>query len=195
MFTGIIESTGIITTITQQGTNKEFWIESAISSELKPDQSVSHNGICLTVEEVNHNSHKVTAVLQTLNMTNAGAWNIGDTVNLERCMKADGRFDGHIVQGHVDTTAVLESIEDMNGSFMLTFSLAEKTNMVVQKGSVCVQGISLTVADCSDRAFKVAIIPYTWQLTNLQFLKTGNSVNIEFDIIGKYVERMLQNRA
>ncbi len=95
MFTGIIESTGIITTITQQGTNKEFWIESAISSELKPDQSVSHNGICLTVEEVNHNSHKVTAVLQTLNMTNAGSWNIGDTVNLERCMKADGRFDGH----------------------------------------------------------------------------------------------------
>lgn len=188
MFTGIIESTGYVEHIENEGSNSHFKIRSPISSALKVDQSVAHDGVCLTVTEVVGDAHRVTAIAETLKRTSLINWTIGKQVNLERCMKADGRFDGHIVQGHVDCIGILDKIVDRNGSWGLYFTYAPgDTFITVPKGSICVNGVSLTVVESDSSFFSVEIIPYTWQHTNLGALKPGDSVNLEFDIIGKYL--------
>lgn len=188
MFTGIIESTGYVEHIENEGSNSHFKIRSPISSALKVDQSVAHDGVCLTVTEVVGDAHRVTAIAETLKRTSLINWTIGKQVNLERCMKADGRFDGHIVQGHVDCIGILDKIVDRNGSWGLYFTHAPgDTFITVPKGSICVNGVSLTVVESDSSFFSVEIIPYTWQHTNLGALKPGDSVNLEFDIIGKYL--------
>ncbi|HWB64635.1 MAG TPA: riboflavin synthase [Chitinophagales bacterium] len=193
MFTGIIEATGTVTSLKQTGGNLDIVVESPISHELKIDQSVSHNGVCLTVVEVSGNTHRVTAIDETLKKTNLGSLVVGDEINLERCMKADGRFDGHVVQGHVDQKGSCLSVTENDGSWVLQFSYTPmRENVVVEKGSICINGISLTAFDAQENTFKVAIIPYTWQHTNISGIKPGNAVNLEFDIIGKYVARMVQ---
>ncbi|MEQ9467174.1 MAG: riboflavin synthase [Ekhidna sp.] len=186
MFTGIVETVGKVVEINHQGTNVDFVITSDISDELKIDQSVSHNGVCLTVTKVEAGKHWVTAIDETMKKSNLGQFEVGAQVNLERCMKADGRFDGHIVQGHVDTTAKVISIEDQNGSWVFTFELKEE-GLVVEKGSICINGTSLTCFNVDKKSFSVAIIPYTFEHTNFNQLSVGNLVNIEFDIIGKYI--------
>ena len=192
MFTGIVEATGKINAIINDGSNKHFHIESPISHELKVDQSVSHNGVCLTVTRVDCRTHWVTAVQETLLKSNLGSISQSQPLNLERCMKADGRFDGHIVQGHVDQIAVCEKVEDMNGSFVFRFSFkASASSLIVEKGSICVNGVSLTCFNVSKNSFDVAIIPYTFEHTNFKSLKVGDPVNLEFDIIGKYVRAMV----
>lgn len=190
MFTGIIENSGIVKKIQLDQSNIHFTIESSLASELKIDQSVAHNGCCLTVVEVNNNTYTVTAIQETLNKTNLKDWVEGTNVNLERCTKVGSRLDGHIVQGHVDTTAKCVSIEDLNGSIKFTFSYTTH-DITVQKGSITVNGVSLTVVDSDPQQFSVCIIPYTLEHTNFKFLKTGDFVNIEFDIIGKYVARFM----
>lgn len=193
MFTGIIETLGRVTDIRQENTNRHFTITAAIAHELKIDQSVAHNGVCLTVVGINGDSYTVTAIDETLQKTNLNSLKVGDVVNLERCMQANGRFDGHVVQGHVDQTAVCESVKDENGSWVFTFRYdASKGNITVEKGSICVNGISLTVVNSKEDSFSVAIIPYTYEHTNLQHVKPGDGVNLEFDIIGKYVARLLR---
>jgi riboflavin synthase len=193
MFTGIIEATGIITRIVENQTNKLFTIASAIADELKIDQSVSHNGVCLTVDHLEAGTHRVTAIHETLEKTNLNNWHVGDTINLERCLAVNGRFDGHVVQGHVDGTAVCRSVTDADGSYIFTFAFPSRfTELIVEKGSVCVNGISLTAFAVSDDEFSVAIIPYTLQHTNISSVKPGHHVNIEFDIFGKYAQRMLK---
>lgn len=188
MFTGIIESTGYVEHIENEGSNSHFTIRSSISSALKIDQSIAHDGVCLTVTQVNGDTHRVTAIAETLNRSSLGKWTIGKQINLERCMKADGRFDGHIVQGHVDCTGILNRIEDRNGSWGFFFTHAEGDSLItVAKGSICVNGVSLTVVLSGATFFSVEIIPYTWEHTNLGTLKPGDSVNLEFDIIGKYL--------
>ena len=195
MFTGIIESKAILKEVTTNGSNKTFWMSSPIANELKVDQSVAHNGVCLTVEEVNADGYCVTAIDETLQKTNLNTLQIGDEVNLERCLKADGRFDGHIVQGHVDQTAILKEIKNEDGSFLLTFTYdASSGNITVPKGSICINGISLTVVDSQDGLISVAIIPYTWEHTNLNKLTVGSVVNLEFDILGKYMQKILSKR-
>lgn len=192
MFTGIVESLGIIKEITGLGTNKIFWIESPLSSSFKVDQSVSHDGVCLTVEETKGNWHKVTAVEETLDKTNLNQWQIGTYVNLEQSLLPTNRLDGHFVQGHVDTTGVCKKIKDKQGSHEFTSEFPKRfAELIIEKGSVCVNGISLTVFDVKKHSFTVAIIPYTFQHTNLQFLKEGDFVNLEFDMIGKYILRKL----
>lgn len=192
MFTGIVEATGIVKEIVQEATNKHFKIESPISAELKIDQSVSHNGVCLTVTKVEGNSHWVTAIHETLLKSNLGALAPQSPINLERCMKADGRFDGHIVQGHVDQTATCTSIQNASGSYVIRFEFEpSKTALIVEKGSICVNGVSLTCFKVSENNFEVAIIPYTWQHTTFGTLKIGDTVNLEFDVIGKYVQMMM----
>jgi riboflavin synthase len=192
MFTGIIETLGTVTRIKKDGDNLHISISSAISEDLKIDQSVSHNGVCLTVVELNEGENTVTAISETLNKSNLGSLAVGDLVNLERCMQMNGRLDGHIVQGHVDQTAVCIALNEMNGSWVYTFQYdVSMGNITVEKGSVCVNGISLTVFDSKDDQFSVAIIPYTFSHTNLQNIKIGSTVNLEFDIIGKYVSRLL----
>jgi len=193
MFTGIVETTAIITGITPSGTSLTFRLESPISRELKVDQSVSHNGVCLTVEETEGDTYRVTAIRETLLKTNLGLLKTGDRVNLERCLKSDGRFDGHIVQGHVDQTGTCTAITDLNGSRQLDFEYDASTgNVTVEKGSVCLNGISLTVFNSRPGGFSVAIIPYTWENTGIKNLRAGDTVNLEFDVIGKYVARLLQ---
>ncbi|QNF35189.1 riboflavin synthase [Adhaeribacter swui] len=192
MFTGIIETLGKVTNIQEENTNKHFTISSAITSELKIDQSVSHNGVCLTVVEIQGQEYTVTAIDETLQKTNLNSLAVGDLVNLERCMPANGRFDGHVVQGHVDQVATCVSVADQNGSWLYTFMYDSSTgNITVEKGSICVNGISLTVVNSQDNQFSVAIIPYTYEHTNLQQVKPGSTVNLEFDIIGKYVAKLL----
>jgi riboflavin synthase len=192
MFTGIIEAFGIVHSIEKQGTNTTSWISSPISNELKIDQSVSHNGVCLTVEQVKDGRHRVTAIEETLKKTNLFQWQEGILVNLERCMTFNGRIDGHIVQGHVDTTALCIDKKDANGSWEFRFQFpAEFASLVIEKGSISLNGISLTVFNVDANAFSVAIIPYTYTHTNIQQVKEGSTVNIEFDMIGKYVNRML----
>lgn len=196
MFTGIIEQLGRIQAITANGTNKTFWIEAALGNELKIDQSVAHNGVCLTVVALEETEsgirYAVTAIEETLQKTNLGQWSIGTLVNLERCMPALGRFDGHIVQGHVDQTGILIGLEDKDGSWLLTVQYdASKGNITVEKGSICLNGISLTVVDSREDQFSVAIIPYTWEHTNLHTLSVGDVVNLEFDILGKYMQKIL----
>ncbi len=190
MFTGIVETIGRITQITTAGTNKIFWIESSLASELKVDQSIAHNGVCLTVEKLQEGKHRVTAVNETLKKTNLGEWETGTYINLERSLLATSRVDGHFVQGHVDATGVCKKIKDSDGSFELTFTFPKKfAPLVIEKGSIAINGISLTAFNVKKDSFKVAIIPYTWQHTNLQYLQQGSTVNLEFDMIGKYILR------
>lgn len=193
MFTGIIEKIGIVTQIQTEQTNQHFWIRCDFTSELKIDQSVAHNGVCLTVVEIKDDQYKVTAIDETLQKTNLGKLQIGDLVNLERCVRLNARLDGHIVQGHVDQIGTLTSIENIEGSYELTIEYDEKLygNVTVPKGSICLNGISLTVVKSEIGLFSVAIIPYTWEHTNLKTLKVGSEVNLEFDIIGKYIQRLM----
>jgi riboflavin synthase len=193
MFTGIIETLGRITELRHDQGNLHITVESAISNELKIDQSVAHNGVCLTVIALNDNTHTVTAIEETLNKTSLGHLQTGDPVNLERCMQMNARLDGHIVQGHVDQTATCIGYKELEGSWEYTFEYdATKGNVTVEKGSICVNGISLTVVNSKDSSFSVAIIPYTYEHTNLQQVREGSVVNLEFDIIGKYVARLMQ---
>lgn len=190
MFTGIIECSGKIIDITASGSNKTFWVESPISDKLRVDESVCHNGVCLTIEEIKDNAHKVTAIKETFDKTNLIEWGIGDTINLERSLQMNGRIDGHIVQGHVDTPAVCTHKKVLKGSTEFTFEFKKKfASLIIEKGSVCVNGISLTAFDVGKKRFTVAIIPYTLEHTNLIFIKEGSKVNVEFDILGKYVQR------
>lgn len=192
MFTGIIETQAKVERIVEENTNVHFTFSSAITHELKIDQSVAHNGVCLTVVSIMNDQYTVTAIQETLNRTNLKDLKEGSLVNLERCMPASGRFDGHIVQGHVDTTALCENIKDLNGSYEFTFSYPEsEKNVTVEKGSITVNGVSLTVVKSIDNKFSVCIIPYTYENTNFLTLKQGERVNIEFDIVGKYVARLL----
>ncbi|MDE0471610.1 MAG: riboflavin synthase [Ekhidna sp.] len=193
MFTGIVESVGKVERAERERTNIHFQISSSISDELKIDQSVSHNGVCLTVTKVGKNTHWVTAIDETVKKSNIGNWTTGTPINLERCMRANGRFDGHIVQGHVDTTATVASIEDKEGSWIVRFNLKEK-GLVVEKGSICINGTSLTCFEVDEACFSVAIIPYTYQNTNFNQVKIGDAANIEFDIIGKYISRILNKK-
>lgn len=193
MFTGIIEQTGIVKELRRYDTNLDLVIESAIWNELKIDQSVAHNGVCLTVVEITNGTHRVTAIDETLKKTNLGNLKQGDVVNLERCTKIGDRLDGHIVQGHVDQTGECISVEEQNGSWLYTFKYKpSRVNIVVEKGSICINGISLTAFNAQNDLFSVAIIPYTYQHTNIHQVKAGTSVNLEFDIIGKYVARMME---
>lgn len=195
MFTGIIEATGVVKKVETDRSNRIFTIESPISGELKIDQSVSHNGVCLTVTSCNALAHTVTAVDETLQRSNLAAWEAGDHINLERCMALGARLDGHLVQGHVDQTARVAEISDQMGSWRITFSFDQMPDQVlVQKGSICVNGVSLTVVDPGPDHFSVALIPYTWEHTNFRFLKIGEAVNIEFDIIGKYVAALIHRQ-
>ncbi|AFD05813.1 riboflavin synthase [Solitalea canadensis] len=192
MFTGIIETLGVVSNIEKEGTNIHFTIESPISTELKIDQSVAHNGVCLTVVKTDSNKHTVTAIDETLTKTNLGNWNVGTKVNLERCMQMNGRLDGHIVQGHVDQTAVCTQADTKDGSWEFSFKYdASVGNVTVEKGSITVNGTSLTVVNSKDDEFSVAIIPYTYEHTNFHTIKVGTTVNLEFDIIGKYVARLM----
>ena len=192
MFTGIIEAIGKVAGLEKEGTNITFEIESFLAPELKVDQSVAHNGVCLTVIEVKGDTYKVTAIDETLQKTSLGAWEMGTRVNLERCMPANGRFDGHIVQGHVDETAICIRVQEQEGSWLYDFEYqAESGNLTVEKGSITINGVSLTCFNSTQNTFRVAIIPYTYENTNFKNLKAGDKVNLEFDIIGKYVQKML----
>lgn len=192
MFTGIIRETGIIQEISRNKTNKIFWIESNIAPQLQIDESVCHNGVCLTIEDINDNRYRVTAIQETLGKTNISAWKQGDIINLERSMQMNGRIDGHIVQGHVDARGKCISKKDFEGSFEYTFSFDEKhASLIIEKGSVCVNGVSLTAFNVSKNSFTVAIIPYTFNHTNFQNLKESDNVNLEFDMLGKYVNRIV----
>ena len=195
MFTGIIETTGQIIKAERQGTNTNFLIQSPISGELKVDQSVSHNGVCLTVTAIDNTGHWVTAIDETMKKSALGNLSPGDVVNLERCMLNNGRFDGHIVQGHVDQTGVVRSIREMDGSWLFDIEYDPALeNITVEKGSIAVDGISLTCFNSRHGAFTVAIIPYTFGHTNFSRLRNGDIVNLEFDIIGKYVKKLLPSR-
>lgn len=193
MFTGIIETQARLVAKENEGTNTHFWFSSSITHELKVDQSLAHNGVCLTVVELNADKYRVTAIEETLGRTNLVELELGDKVNLERCMPSHGRFDGHIVQGHVDDTAICNLVEDANGSWRFRFKLndSKQQKLLVQKGSVCINGVSLTVVDCKEDWFSVAIIPYTFEHTNFNTFKVATKVNIEFDIVGKYILKHL----
>lgn len=194
MFTGIIEALGAIQSVRREGTNIHFTVASPFAAELQIDQSVAHDGVCLTVVAVDAaaGTHVVTAIDETLQKTNLAHWQPGRRVNLERCLAANGRFDGHIVQGHVDLTAVCESVEDQNGSWLYRFRHEPGPGRVtVEKGSICINGTSLTCFNSTDDGFSVAIIPYTYEHTTFQDLRPGHQVNLEFDIVGKYVAKLL----
>lgn len=192
MFTGIVESTGIVKEVISNGSNRTFWIESPISRQLKVDQSVSHSGVCLTVEELNSNSHRVTAIKETLKKTNLGDWSAGTNVNLERSLQLGDRLDGHIVQGHVDAVAICKNVIEKNGSWEYTFEFPKKfASLIIEKGSIAINGISLTAFSVKGKNFTVAIIPYTFEHTNINKVTKGTIVNLEFDMIGKYLLRKL----
>ena len=193
MFTGIIEALGEIKQIEREGANIHFTLTCPFVAELKVDQSVAHNGVCLTVVSISDNQYVVTAIDETLKKTDLSEWKVGRKVNIERCMPANGRFDGHIVQGHVDTVAICEEIENRDGSWMFKFSY-DSDDITVEKGSITVNGTSLTVVNSQDNSFEVHIIPYTYEHTVFHQLKVGDKVNLEFDVIGKYVAKMLNLR-
>ena len=191
MFTGIIEKIARVVSLEKKGTNLNIRCSTTLSNELKIDQSVSHNGVCLTVVEVNNEEYTVTAVKETLSLSNLSELKVGDEVNIETCMQLGGRLDGHIVQGHVDTTARCLDIKEEGGSWKFRFKHKKTEHFTVEKGSVCVNGVSLTVCNSEDEGFSVAIIPYTFENTNFKNLKIGDEVNIEFDIVGKYISKMI----
>ncbi|WP_054852381.1 riboflavin synthase [Olleya sp. ITB9] len=191
MFTGIIETLGTVKQLTRLKDNLDITIESTITNELKIDQSVAHNGVCLTVVEINKNQYKVTAIKETLDKTNIGDLQLNDIVNIERAMKLGDRLDGHIVQGHVDQTATCVEASETNGSWLYTFEYNPKlNNITIEKGSITVNGVSLTVVNSQKNSFSVAIIPYTHEHTNFKHFKIGTKINLEFDVIGKYVKRL-----
>ncbi|WP_026770531.1 riboflavin synthase [Asinibacterium sp. OR53] len=192
MFTGIIESTGKIVSIEKKGSNASFWASSPLSGELKIDQSVSHDGVCLTVDELKDGMHRVTAIEETLKKTNLGSWAAGSEINLERCMVMNGRLDGHIVQGHADCTAICQERKELDGSWEFIFQFpAEFAHLVIEKGSIAVNGTSLTCFNVNRDHFTVAIIPYTFEHTSIKHVQAGTAVNLEFDILGKYVQRWM----
>lgn len=192
MFTGIIETLAKVEQIEHKDSNVNYTFSSAITQELKIDQSVAHNGVCLTVVAIKSNNYVVTAIDETLKRTNLGTLKTGDNVNLERCMPANGRFDGHIVQGHVDTTATCIEVNDLNGSWEFVFEHEKsKSNITVEKGSITINGVSLTVVKSTETSFSVHVIPYTFEHTNFKNIRAGARVNLEFDVIGKYVARLL----
>jgi len=191
MFTGIIEEIGSVKAISREAGNIHFTITAKMTKELKVDQSVAHNGCCLTVVAIHDECYQVTAIQETLDKTNLNHWEIGTKVNLERCLVMNGRLDGHIVQGHVDTVATCTHYEEQNGSWKYTFQYKDE-QLTVEKGSVTINGTSLTVVDSQEKGFSVCIIPYTFENTNFKNLKTGDIVNLEFDIIGKYVAKWMQ---
>ena len=190
MFTGIIEEIAEVVSLKKEGENLQISLKSCITRDLKIDQSISHNGVCLTVIEINGDEFTVTAIKESLEKSTLGFLEVGCKVNLERCMHLGDRLDGHMVQGHVDQSAKCTAIKEENGSHIFTFEHKQSNNMTVEKGSVCVNGVSLTVVDSKDASFSVAIIPYTFEHTNFQTLKIGDTVNIEFDILGKYISKM-----
>ncbi|WP_276500643.1 riboflavin synthase [Terrimonas pollutisoli] len=192
MFTGIVESTAIVRDVISDGSNKTFWLESTLAGELKIDQSVSHSGVCLTVEEVNAPLYRVTAIDETLQKTNLGIWQPGALVNLERCLAMNGRLDGHFVQGHVDTVGTCVNRIEKEGSWEFEIEFSEKfAELIIEKGSICANGISLTVFNVTNTRFTVGIIPYTFNHTNIQTIQSGDIVNLEFDLLGKYLVRRL----
>ncbi len=195
MFTGIIETLGTIQEIKKENTNAHITMNSSITSELQIDQSVAHNGICLTVVAINETSYTVTAIDETIKKTNLADWKVGDSVNLERAMKLGDRLDGHIVQGHVDQTGTCITAEETDGSWLYTFEYDENlNNITIEKGSITVNGVSLTVVDSKKNQFSVAIIPYTHEHTNFNTFEVGTRINLEFDVIGKYVSRLYANK-
>lgn len=192
MFTGIIETTGTVKEIISSGSNKTFWITSPLSNEFKVDQSVSHSGVCLTVEEIKDGSHRITAIDETLKKTNLHHWKKDSIINIERCLQMNGRLDGHIVQGHVDAVATCINTLTKAGSWEYTFEFDPQFSaLIIEKGSITVNGTSLTIFDITANQFTVAIIPYTYEHTNLKYLQVGDAINIEFDMVGKYVNRNL----
>ena len=192
MFTGIIEATGRIVAVEKERSNTHFTVESPVSDQLKIDQSISHSGVCLTVVDQGRGKHKVTAIDETLSKTNLSQWKVGSVVNLERCMQSNGRFDGHIVQGHVDQTGIVTSVTGQDGSWRIDIKYDElQGNVTVEKGSICVNGVSLTCFNSQRGGFTVAIIPYTFEHTDFRNIRQGDVVNLEFDILGKYVKRLL----
>lgn len=195
MFTGIIEEVGEVLEVRSEGTNRTYWIGAGLASELKIDQSVAHNGVCLTVVALQGDRYAVTAVKETLDRTNLAHLRAGSPVNLERCLRLGDRLDGHLVQGHVDTTVRCAEASDLDGSWAFSFALPPEKHLLVYKGSVCINGVSLTVAMLNEETFGVAIIPYTHEHTTFRSLRAGDEVNIEFDVLGKYVERMLGERS
>ena len=191
MFTGIIETLGIIKEIEKDQENLHLTVESEITHELKIDQSVAHNGICLTVVKIENKNYTVTAIKETIDKTSIGTWSVGDVVNLERAMKLGDRLDGHIVQGHVDQIGICKNIESANGSWYFTFEYnPEWNNLTIEKGSITVNGVSLTVVNSKKNEFSVAIIPYTYENTNFKHFNIGSKINLEFDVIGKYVSKL-----
>ncbi len=191
MFTGIIEAIGTLSQITNEGSNTHFYFSSPLTAELKVDQSLAHDGVCLTVVEVSSEGYRVTAIAETLQKTNLSTWKVGKKVNLERCMSANGRFDGHIVQGHVDQIGTIQRVQDQDGSWLVDVSFdAALGNVTVEKGSITMNGTSLTCFNSAPGSFSVAIIPYTYEFTNFHQLKAGDIVNLEFDIVGKYIQRI-----
>ena len=188
MFTGIVENIGTVTGIEQEGTNVHFTIKTKLAKESYIDQSIAHNGVCLTVVSINGDTYVVTAIQETLKLTHLGLWKVGDTINIERAMTADKRMDGHFVQGHVDGTVKCLSVTDANGSWNYRFTLpTDKKNLIVSKGSVTLNGISLTVVDPDDESFGVSIIPYTYKHTTMHNVVTGSNINIEYDMIAKHI--------
>ena len=190
MFTGIIEQLAEVVALKKEGSNLHISLKSTITSELKIDQSMAHNGVCLTIVGIDGDNYTVTAIKETLEKSNLGLLQVGSKVNLERCLQMGGRFDGHIVQGHVDQMAICTEIKEENGSHLFTFEHKQSDNITVEKGSVCVNGVSLTVVNSKDASFSVAIIPYTFEHTNFQNIAIGDAVNIEFDTLGKYIAKM-----
>ncbi|MDG1348215.1 MAG: riboflavin synthase [Flavobacteriales bacterium] len=193
MFTGIIEQIAEVVKVESEGSNVHITLKSAITNELKIDQSVAHNGVCLTVVAINDDEYTVTAIKETLEKSNIGLLEVGSKVNMERCLKVGGRIDGHMVQGHVDQIAKCVEVKDEKGSFVYTFKHKQTEGMTVEKGSVCVNGVSLTVINSKDTSFSVAIIPYTHEHTNFHEIEEGTVVNIEYDILGKYISKMFLN--
>ncbi|RTY65569.1 riboflavin synthase [Flavobacterium sp. GSP27] len=195
MFTGIIETLGIIQEIKKEKNNVHITINASITTELKIDQSVAHNGVCLTVVAINDTFYTVTAIDETIKKTNLSDWKVGDSINLERAMKLGDRLDGHIVQGHVDQTGTCITAEQTNGSWLYTFEYEENwNNITIEKGSITVNGVSLTVVNSKKNQFSVAIIPYTYEHTNFKTFEVGTKINLEFDVIGKYVTRLYKTQ-
>jgi riboflavin synthase len=192
MFTGIIEKTGVVTKVSVEGSNKTFWIKSPLAKKLKIDQSVSHDGICMTIEETKRNQHRVTAIAETISKTSLGYWQPGYLVNLERCLKLNDRIDGHLVQGHVDVTGTCIQKKETSGSWNYVFEFPEIfAEFIIEKGSITVHGVSLTAFNITNTTFEVAIIPYTFENTNIKNVEPGKKVNLEFDLLGKYISRKL----
>jgi len=191
MFTGIIENMAEVVDVKANKNNLDITFKSDLLSELKVDQSISHNGVCLTVADISNETYLVNVVKETIDKSNFDSLRAGDMVNLERSMKLNDRLDGHIVQGHVDQIAECASIDEQGGSYVMTFNYKKSENITVEKGSICVNGISLTVCNSKENTFSVAIIPYTWDNTNLKNINVGDTVNLEFDIVGKYIAKLL----